>query len=634
MVAFYPELQPEKFAAEAKSEIIVLVDRSGSMRGAKMQSAKDTLRLLVSALPEGANFNIVSFGGRHESLFPGGSVPFTDGSKATALELIRRMDANMGGTNISRPLAEVFENVGVKGQARQVVLITDGQVRDTRTVIDIVKRAKRDSGARLFAFGIGGGVSHALVRGAAEAGGGSCEFVTDGERMQPKVMRMAARMLQPTLTNVRVDWGALSLVGAATPSTMPAIFSGDRALFFARLAHGSAGGDVTLYADTPDGPMHWVVAVDPRSSTTGTLVHTAYARSRISELEGKGLTPVSRAAVLELATTHNIACSEASFVAVEVRDDQSRRAALANKRPVMRPAMSAGVGMDVDDVDDGIRKSTTFGVRSRSSQSSSSSSSLSNSISSARFKKKSRDVAAPMPVRRIGMGAYQYDDVRERDAGARGGGRRGRGGGGGGGGGRGGRGGFGGSAGYVSGGRAGGFGGAPAARAMRPMPTSAGAAAPPPPPVAAMAERERFITPHMVEARSKPKPSARRTRARSPSDEDNDARRAESESAAGGDAVGAVAAAQRANGSWAATTANLNRVGVLMSTFRALAADIGCDLDAAMTMLVVEWLGSKHAASRDEWELVARKARRWISINVAGDALERHGAALRAALGA
>ena len=40
---------------------------------------------------------------------------------------------------------------------------------------------------RCFSFGIGSGVSTHLVKGIAEAGRGTAEFVTSGERMQPKV---------------------------------------------------------------------------------------------------------------------------------------------------------------------------------------------------------------------------------------------------------------------------------------------------------------------------------------------------------------------------------------------------------------------------------------------------------------
>ena len=40
---------------------------------------------------------------------------------------------------------------------------------------------------RCFSFGIGSGASTHLVKGIAQAGLGTSEFITSGERMQPKV---------------------------------------------------------------------------------------------------------------------------------------------------------------------------------------------------------------------------------------------------------------------------------------------------------------------------------------------------------------------------------------------------------------------------------------------------------------
>ena len=41
--------------------------------------------------------------------------------------------------------------------------------------------------SRCFSFGIGSGASTHLVKGIAQAGLGTSEFITSGERMQPKV---------------------------------------------------------------------------------------------------------------------------------------------------------------------------------------------------------------------------------------------------------------------------------------------------------------------------------------------------------------------------------------------------------------------------------------------------------------
>ncbi len=45
---------------------------------------------------------------------------------------------------------------------------------------------------RVFTFGIGSGASTTLVNGLAKAGGGTSEFIKEGERMQPKVRNNSA----------------------------------------------------------------------------------------------------------------------------------------------------------------------------------------------------------------------------------------------------------------------------------------------------------------------------------------------------------------------------------------------------------------------------------------------------------
>jgi hypothetical protein len=74
----------------ASQEYIFLVDRSGSMSGHRIETAKRTLVALLRTMPgDGTTFNIFSFGSpRCDSLWTPGSQPYTDKSIAQAVSFL------------------------------------------------------------------------------------------------------------------------------------------------------------------------------------------------------------------------------------------------------------------------------------------------------------------------------------------------------------------------------------------------------------------------------------------------------------------------------------------------------------------------------------------------------------------
>ena len=135
MLDFFPKFE----STQAACEFAFVVDRSGSMRGSYINSARETLILFLKSIPPGCYFNIIGFGSRYEHLFPE-SIPYNQTNLDIAMAHAEKMDANLGGTELLEPLKFVFDQKLLAGLPRQVFVLTDGSVSNTQSCIDLTKR--------------------------------------------------------------------------------------------------------------------------------------------------------------------------------------------------------------------------------------------------------------------------------------------------------------------------------------------------------------------------------------------------------------------------------------------------------------------------------------------------------------
>ena len=117
MIEFFPQFDTCT-DTHITSEFIFLVDRSDSMSGGFINSARETLILFLKSLPEGCNFNIVGFGSRYEKKFSAASVPYTQETLDKATWHAREMQANLGGMGLLQPLEYIFREKTTLGLPR------------------------------------------------------------------------------------------------------------------------------------------------------------------------------------------------------------------------------------------------------------------------------------------------------------------------------------------------------------------------------------------------------------------------------------------------------------------------------------------------------------------------------------
>jgi Ca-activated chloride channel homolog len=351
MVTFLPQFNTQE---DMGHEVFFLLDCSGSMMGESIEQARRALSLSVRALGMADTFNIVRFGSSFESLFDS-SRRFDEQTLERASEYIRGLDANLGGTEVLNPLRALVEAATDPKRPRRILLLTDGQVSNEDEVMALAR--KHAETTRIFSFGIGAGASEHLVRGTARASRGAAEMIHPGERIEPKVLRMFARVRMPVLDDARIDWKGLVVEQA--PRDLPPVFAGEALTVLARIESGSAS-DISLLA----GNERFTLPINLEAAQVSTTVPLLWAREAIRELDDtstyrgsaqkRGGEERRTQRLVELGTKYGLLNQATSFVAVEERSRSERADAPAELRRipvaltagwggVMRDAMGGGV---------------------------------------------------------------------------------------------------------------------------------------------------------------------------------------------------------------------------------------------------------------------------------------------------
>ncbi|KAH7050492.1 von Willebrand factor type A domain-containing protein [Linnemannia elongata] len=182
-------------------EIVFVIDRSGSMQVKPMELAKSALKVFLKSLPVGVKFNICSFGSHHSFLWER-SMPYTHETLEEALRHVSVMSSNYGGTEMLQPLKKTIE-IRFNDMPLEIMLLTDGEIWTQDQLFNYLNEqvAAATSPLRVFTLGVGSGVSHALIEGVAKAGRGFSQAVSDGEKMDGKIVRMLKGALSPHITD-------------------------------------------------------------------------------------------------------------------------------------------------------------------------------------------------------------------------------------------------------------------------------------------------------------------------------------------------------------------------------------------------------------------------------------------------
>ncbi|PRP82718.1 hypothetical protein PROFUN_09980 [Planoprotostelium fungivorum] len=228
---FHPDMTQAEEDEEINTEIIFLIDCSGSMSGSPIAAVNRTVGLLLRSLPEACHFNVYNFGSTHRVLFKKGSKAYSSDTFDRAMMENSTRKADLGGTNLYDPMREILSQPPKEGYSRQIFLLTDGAVSNTEQCIGLATTASHDT--RIFTFGIGNSVDRRLVGEIARKSHGGWEMI-DAKNMNEAVMRQLNRAMKPAATKLKMSWGKLKEV-KSSPYHLPPLFSGGQLLVYVSL---------------------------------------------------------------------------------------------------------------------------------------------------------------------------------------------------------------------------------------------------------------------------------------------------------------------------------------------------------------------------------------------------------------
>jgi Ca-activated chloride channel family protein len=232
-----PTPRAEKSAIEPK-DLVIALDRSGSMSGQKIEQAKNSLTFVLKNLNPADRFNVIVYNDTVDALF-GSLMPNERGNVEKALGMIDRINAS-GGTNIHDALASAVKSIaslGPERRSRYILFLTDGLPTVGQTSETIILKdtaaANEKAKAHIFAMGIGYDVNVRLLDRLVGENRGVSSYVKEREPLESRISSLYGKLKNPVMTDLNI-----SVTGVKTkmtyPQSIPDLFEGDQIILVGR----------------------------------------------------------------------------------------------------------------------------------------------------------------------------------------------------------------------------------------------------------------------------------------------------------------------------------------------------------------------------------------------------------------
>ncbi|CAF0991709.1 unnamed protein product [Adineta steineri] len=356
MVTFTPAEQDYSHQT-LDNEFIFVIDCSGSMQSEnKIELARQAMLIFLKSLPINCYFNIVRFGSRYKCLFNETTAIYNEENVQQAEQLINSMQADLGGTELLELLKWFKQYPPVQDRARQIFLLTDGEINDVSQVIDLCRSMA--SSTRIFSFGLGHSPSRSLVKGLARSTNGQFVFISPNTNVDIYVGEQLKKALQPCITNIHVEWNLENNVQTA-PTQLPPVFVNDRLIIYGLVEDETIQFNHNSSIELMIKPNNQRLAMAqinriPSVTHNGTIIRLA-AKALILELQHEKTSSslqkrfddvsipidetietaaITKKRIIDLSLKYNILSPYTAFIGVEKRTNMSNAEMILREVPI------------------------------------------------------------------------------------------------------------------------------------------------------------------------------------------------------------------------------------------------------------------------------------------------------------
>ncbi|XRQ06549.1 VIT domain-containing protein [Actinomadura welshii] len=310
---------PSGEARPSPRDVVLVLDRSGSMQGWKMVAARRAAARIVDTLRTEDRFAVLSFDTvieRPRDLGTG-LADGTDRNRFRAVEHLAALHAR-GGTEMLAPLDEASRLLADPGRDRVLVLITDGQVGNEDQLLARLEPRLRD--VRVHTVGIDRAVNAGFLNRLAAIGGGRCELVESEDRLDEAMEHIHHRIAAPLATGLTLHPDGLEVIpGTVAPARPGALFPGVPLVIAGRF-RGTPSGTISVRGTASTG-----AAWEQRAGgtvTANTAATSIWARAHLRDLEDRytvGGPDDLEQRIIDTSLRFGVLCRFTAFVAVDSR---------------------------------------------------------------------------------------------------------------------------------------------------------------------------------------------------------------------------------------------------------------------------------------------------------------------------